>query len=230
MSETLSTHGASLLGITTLLLAVIMLFTFPSRADLPDGFRTPIIAFEFARSEADLSYLAGTSSASQRNRQMMDAGHQWDMAFPFAYGGFIAMLLLHMQSRGHRISLLGIPLALAIIPFDIHENLVLLNITSALAAASPVTELLAQLHTATWLKWAALGASIAVLAICLFRAREFLFAVVAFAAALSVAACGALDSQPVAAEAMSAVISLFFLVFTVRACIRSWTLLRQTTG
>ena len=68
--------SAALFGIATLALGVIMLFIFPSEATLADGFRTPIIAFEFAASEADVAFLSGAGASSRANRAMMVAGHR----------------------------------------------------------------------------------------------------------------------------------------------------------
>ena len=57
-----STHHKNLIiataiaGIGTLVLGMIISIIMPLKADLSEGFRTPIIAFEFAKTEADLSF------------------------------------------------------------------------------------------------------------------------------------------------------------------------------
>jgi len=204
-----------------------MLFTFPISADLSEGFRTPIIAFEFAKTEADLSFLSGNGELNKLNREKMDAGHFWDMGFPFAYGGFIALMLLQIRKGGHRFIWLGILFAVSIIPFDINENFILLEITKALGNSASIEVLLLELHIATWLKWGALGACIAVLAAGFAVSKEYLSAVVSLLAALGIAVCWASSSESSTAEAMSTLIFLFFLVFSIKACIQSWTLIRQ---
>lgn len=221
--ERLAGIGAALFGIATILLGVVILFIFPSTAQLTEGFRTPIIAFEFARTDADLAFLTGSEELARVNRQMMDHGHHWDTAFPFAYAGFIALLLLGLAARGHRWLWLGIPVALLIIPLDLRENGVLVAITQALGSGNSAI-VLQELHTATWLKWGALGISLAVLASGLLAERAFLAATVSMVAALGIAACRASGSAPRVAETMSLLTALFFLYFGVRAIIYAWRL------
>jgi len=220
-------HGSTIFGIATILLGIIMLFTFPISADLSEGFRTPIIAFEFAKIETDLSFLSGSGELNKLNREKMDAGHFWDMGFPFAYGGFIVLMLLQITKGGHRFVWLGILFAVSIIPFDINENLILLEITKALGNSASIEVLLLELHMATWFKWGALGASIAVLAAGFAVSKEYLSAVVSLLAVSSIAVCWASSSEPSIAEVMSALIFLFFLILSIKACIQSWALIRQ---
>lgn len=221
--------SAAVFGIATMLLGIVILLSFPLTADLPAGFRTPIIAFEFAQKEADLAFLSGSSATSQLNREKMDAGHFWDMGFPFAYGGFLALMLLQIAKGGFRFAWLGIVFALLIIPFDIHENLILLQITNALEHSAAIDTLLVQLHTATWLKWAAVGVCAAVLAAAFAAKKQCLAALVSALAALAIAACWVSNTAPVLAEAMSTIIFLFFLFLTVSACMQSWKIVKNAT-
>jgi len=219
--------GSALAGLSTIGIGLLLLFTFPGKADLPEGFRTPIIAFEFAKTEADLSFLAGNGQAAKMNREKMDAGHRWDMVFPFAYGGFLSLLLLQLIACGHRLAWIGIPFSLLVIPFDINENFTLMKITEALHNSSPVGESLAELHTATWLKWGAIGITSAVLSVGFLANREYWSAAVSAIAALSIAVLWASESKPIIAEVMSAVIFLFFLYFAIKAGIQTWRVTRR---
>jgi hypothetical protein len=216
--------GSAAFGIATVILGLIMLFVFPSSAELSAGFRTPIIAFEFARTDADLAFLSGDSAMSRLNREKMDAGHRWDRVFPFAYAGFVALLLLQSVTRGQYWLALAIPIALLIIPFDLRENSILLAITHALGNAASTEVLLQELHVATWLKWGALGISIAALAVACIAEKTRLAASLAAVSSLSIAVCRISGSKPVIAEAMSAAIFLFFLYFSIRSCIQAWQL------
>jgi len=216
-------------GLATIFLGAILLGIFPSTAELAEGFRTPVIAFEFAKTESELSFLSGQSEISRLNREQMDAGHStWDMVFPFAYSGFIAFLLLRIKKQGRSFIWLGVAFAVFIIPFDINENLTLLQITSALAGSSSIETLLLQLHLATWLKWGAIGASIAVLAGGYVMNKNYLSATVAALAAIGIATCWAFNSEPILAELMSTFTFLFFVFFTIETGIQSWRLIRQT--
>ena len=88
---------AGVLGVVTLLLSVVILVVFPADADLAGGWKTPIIAFELALNEGDLAFLAGPANAALRDA--MDAGHRVDFAFPLAYAGLLAALLLRHARR-----------------------------------------------------------------------------------------------------------------------------------
>jgi len=219
--------SSALFGLATIVLAIIMLFTFPMSAELTEGFRTPIIAFEFAKTEADLSFLSGSSELNRLNRESMDAGHQWDMFFPFAYAGFIALMLLKLARGGQGFAWLGVLFALLIIPFDLNENQTLLQITAALEHSSSVEILLQELHTATWLKWGAIGISVAVLAFGFLANKEYSSAALSALTALSIAASWGANSEPNITEAMSMILSLFFLIFTLQTCVQTWRLSRR---
>lgn len=211
-----------LFGITTLTLGLFIGTKFPKQAELPEGFKTPIIAFEFAKTEVDLAYLTGNGKVEKSNREMMDAGHVWDMYFPIAYGGFVFLLLIQNLKAGQRIAWLGTPFALLIIPFDINENLNLIGITAALESSTSPTDLLGTLPLATWLKWGSIGIATGVLAIGLFKNKEIWSATVALLMALGVGVCWASDTVPLLAEIMAKLIAVFFLFFTVKVGIHNW--------
>jgi len=206
----------------TLTLGLVLTLIMPFEAELAEGFRTPIIAFEFAQTEADLAFLSGNSAASKQNRDKMDAGHQWDMAFPFAYGVFIALLILPMALSGRRGMLVGMLAALLIIPFDIYENLTLIDITASFRNPMPLGDLLNQLYIATWLKWGAIGISITMLTLGLFRTGRYFSAVVAMTAAAGVVAAFLSGSNPMMTELMSMLVLIFFLYFSISSYITLW--------
>lgn len=214
--------ATAILATAMLTLGLVLTLIMPFEAELAEGFRTPIIAFEFAQTEADLAFLSGDSAASTLNRDKMDAGHQWDMAFPFAYGLFIALLILPMALVGQRGLLLGVLLAVLIIPFDINENLKLLEITASLRHSVPLGDLLSQLYIATWLKWSAIGLSIAVLGLGLLRAGRYFSAVVAMITATGVAAAFLSGSNPMMTELMSMLVFVCFLYFSISSYITLW--------
>jgi len=220
--------SSAIFGLATIFLGTILLGIFPSTAELAEGFQTPVIAFEFAKTESDLSFLSGQSELSRSNREQMDAGHSgWDMFFPLAYGGFIALLLLRIKGQSRGFIWLGVVFAVLIVPFDINENLTLLQITAALAGSAATEGLLLKLYLATWLKWGAIGASIAILAAGFAINRHYLSASVAALAAVGVATCWLFNSEPFLAEIMSKLILLFFVFFTIETGIQSWRLMQS---
>lgn len=211
MSSKHADWAALVFGFSTLLLAAVLLSILPSKAELSDGFSTPIIAFEFAKTEKDLEFLSGHSVESQANRARMDSAHQWDMVFPFAYGGFLFFLLLGLVSRGSRVAWIGLPFALLAIPFDILENLTLLNITEALGNSASIAGYLETLYWRTWLKWGAIGMGILCIALGMLGKKEFTSGILGVAVASSVGICWLSGSMPVLTELMSLSISVFFV-------------------
>ena len=55
----------------------------PREAALADGFRTPILAFEFADSLDDLAFLTGQGELAVAHRAAMDMGNKVDLIFPY---------------------------------------------------------------------------------------------------------------------------------------------------
>lgn len=208
-------YAAAACGVSTLILGIILLVIFPSSAELREGFKTPIIAFEFAKTDSDLRFLSGASEQSIENRERMDLGHLWDMVFPFAYGGFIALLLVQIARTNKRFAWTGVVVALMIIPFDINENRVMLDITSALEAGLPVEALLIELNIATWLKWGAIGISVAILSVGLFTQQRYFLALVGGLTSTGIAVCFITDALPIIAEIMSMITFLLFIVLTI---------------
>lgn len=201
----------SIFGLMTILLGLILLSILPSKANLSDGYRTPVIAFEFARVESDLSFLSGTSAVSQKNRKQMVNAHSWDMVFPFAYGGLLFLLLLGLFFNGFRLAALGLPISLLAIYFDLVENFTLLEILQILNSQSVVGEYLASLYPITWLKWGSIAICIFIISIGLFLKKEYYSFGIGVAASLTSFCCWFLSTPPLLAELMSLLIAIFFV-------------------
>ena len=89
-------------------------------APMAAGFETPILALEFARSAADLDFLAGPGAAELR--AWLERVQFLDWFFPPAYAGMAAVFFLGLALRGNFLALLGVGLAIATIPADWQEN------------------------------------------------------------------------------------------------------------
>lgn len=198
-------------GLTMIVLSGLMMNSFPQKAEIPAGFQSPIIAFEFARSEADIAYLIGDSEISEQNRAGMRAGHRWDMVFPFAYAGLLfALTLLHSpKSRRRTIALLACVL---IVPLDINENLVLLGIVDAAQWGGLTQALFDQLYIATWLKWGTIAVAVAFLAVAYAQQSKWLRCVLASAYTLLALAALTFNSPAQLVELMALFLGVFFLV------------------
>ncbi|MEM9650612.1 MAG: hypothetical protein AAGA65_00860 [Actinomycetota bacterium] len=210
-SDRLILWGAAGAGLATAVLGVILFLVLPGSAELSDGFRTPIIAFEFAQSDADLRFLSGDSDLSRANRDKMDQAHRWDMAFPVAYGLFLALLLVQLARSGFRPGRGFAVVALLAIPFDIWENTILLEITDVLRNGESAAGLLDDLQWATWLKWGAIGISAGAIGLGRFRERAYFTAVLGIVTLAVTAVCRLLDSDPTCVETMSLLVFVFFL-------------------
>jgi hypothetical protein len=209
-------------GVVTLMLGIVMLTVFPLSADLPDGFSTPIIAFEFAKTPEDISYLTGNGTLESNNRAKMAAGLHWDMAFPFAYAIFLCLLLLQLLSKGERITIIALPIVLLIVPLDIQENLTLLNLVEALNSSASTESLLQNLHLHTWLKWAAIGISTLIIAIAFFSQKQYYSTAISAATTCGIGVCWLSESNPVITEVMSITVFIFFLFFTLKSIREAW--------
>jgi hypothetical protein len=201
--------AARVAAAATAALALGAMSTFPRAADLPPGWSTPIIAFEFARAADDLAWLSGPGAEGLR--RAMDAGHLVDAFFPFAYG-----LLLFFTARGlsGRASRVGQVTALLAIGLDHLENHALTSITSILDAAADPTPLIPLLIAATWAKWSTITATFAALALGIRRDERLTAAALALGPlALPVAA---LTHDPAIIEAFTKTITIGFVALIVR--------------
>lgn len=208
--------GLLICMVATLILAGILLIILPAKAELSEGFLSPIIAFEFARSEADLAFLAGASQQAQGLRSAMRLGLQYDMIFPFAYAGFIFFLILAHPARAKWFTMVGAVIALTIVALDLNENRVMLNILDALDQSVSPGPPLAQLYLATWLKWGAIALAILFLALGLWQKNKISAGMALLVPLISVA-CLLSNSKPILTELMALVVSVFFLFFAVKA-------------
>lgn len=211
--------AAVVMGVLMIGLTLIMLSVFPQKANLAPGYSSPIIAFEFARSEADVGFLVGEQLSSVENRDGMRLGHRWDMLFPFAYAGFLFFLLLQFYRRGRSpILALAMIISITIVPFDINENLVLLGIVNAAESSALSPELFSKLYIATWAKWGAIAFSVAALAYCYFKTNRWILALSASAFTTIAVLSLALNSPPTMVELMAISLSFFFLFAFVDQC------------
>jgi hypothetical protein len=202
--------GTRAAAAATLVVAAGIMAAFPAEAPLPEGWRTPIIAFELARSPADIAWLQGPDAAGLRDA--MRAGHRVDTVFPFAYG---LLLAASCRAASGRWAALAVGLALAAVGLDLGENATLAGITEALEAGGDGAAGLRWLVPLTWSKWGAIGG--ALLSLCLAQWREEpRVALVLAPLALSVPVAG-FTGAPAAGETMALAVSLAFGLLAARS-------------
>jgi hypothetical protein len=130
--------------------------------NLPQNY-APIIAFELARSPADLEALFGTQEPCRSEVvERMDAVNVVDvLVYIPAYGVFMAFFFLGMRGRHATLATLGFRIAVVAALGDYAENACLMNLTPQLDPASAWFTLL---PWATGIKWLGLGAAAAIAA------------------------------------------------------------------
>ena len=130
--------------------------------NLPQNY-APIIAFELARSTADLEAIFGTQEPCRSGVvERMDAVNLVDvLVYIPAYGVFMAFFFLGMRGRHAALGTLGFRFAVVAALGDYAENACLMNLTPQLDPASVWFTLL---PWATGIKWLGLGAAAAIAA------------------------------------------------------------------
>ncbi len=123
--------------------------------NLPQNY-APIIAFELARSAADLAAIFGTAEPCRSTVvERMDAINLVDvLVYIPAYGVFMAFLFLGLRSRQAALGTLGFRISVVAALGDFAENACLMNLTPAL---DPSSIWFALLPWATAVKWLGLG-------------------------------------------------------------------------
>ena len=132
-----------LAGLAVLAITVVIMPKFPAdSAGMEPGYGSPVIAFEMARSVADLHAVFGPPDDPERPRRiaMMDDGNIWDFPFMIAYGAFIALFLRAAgKASGNSIWYLLAMLGIVAGAADAIENTILLGLTADLEAARDIS-------------------------------------------------------------------------------------------
>lgn len=182
-------YGVLAFGIATLIFGLYLGRIFPQTGpDIAPGYGSPVLAFEFARSQGDLEAIFGfyTDPLQGARLAAMRAGNERDYLYILLYAGFLASgcVALWRELRLRTILIAAaLPVAAAI--GDAWENSVLLTIQSAFALGdySPAMATLPYLVAAKFLLLAATNVVIGVAAMRM-RGWWAVFGAVAILAAL----------------------------------------------
>ncbi|WP_417493970.1 hypothetical protein [Maricaulis sp.] len=187
-------------------------------APMADGFVTPILALEFARSAADLAFLQGEGAEALRG--FLVHTQSLDRFFPLAYAGMAAMffLALGLRNPGRWLAWAALAVALVTVGADWAENAVMNRLLAELGAgAEPRANLLAALHGHTWIKWGLIGLYAALFSVLLWQDKRRLLAIPGVVAALAIAVTWLSGSNGQVAEIMSTLLIPFMLTFPLAA-------------
>jgi hypothetical protein len=212
-------------GLLVLAVTLMSALSEPPRpcGNLPQNY-APIIAFELARSAADLEAIFGTTEPCRAAMiERMDAVNVVDvLVYIPVYGAFMAFFFLGMRERQPALGRLGFRTSIVAILGDYAENLCLMSLTPALDTNSVWFALL---PWATALKWLALGVAAAIAAVMYFRAPaaralNILAGLVCAAAFLSTAA--AMAAPAMYGPLVSLGVGLSWLVYLFSAAVAAW--------
>jgi len=208
-----------LAGLMTLATALWLGPQFPQDFATPsEGFRDPIMAFEFAENHDDLVAIFGAvdNPARVERQAAMDKGHDGDRYFLIIYSFFIVAFFLALyRESGHRLFQGGILLALVAGIADIWENAVLRDLTYMLDDVGAANALLIELHSATWAKWFALALGSGLASFALYRNKHQILALLALPGFLS--ALPAFLDPKAYATLFADLIGLWFIAMLITA-------------
>ncbi|HEY6559658.1 MAG TPA: hypothetical protein VI072_20390 [Polyangiaceae bacterium] len=206
-----------------LCLAAAMLAVLPTAmGPSSTGMRTPIIAFELARSEAEVAELFGSESVRGAQIAAMDLGNRLDFAFLIAYGAALFLLARALYPARPSAARAAQALALAAVIFDVLENLRLLAITRALSEGQGYARHVDFLVVFTWGKWGAIALAFLSLSSVLWSDKALVARALAVASVFN-ALCttAAFFARGTWAELMGSAVPLCFLLGFVLCVQRS---------
>lgn len=191
--------------------------TPPSSVPMADGFETPILALEFAGSEADLAFLQGPGGAPLRAElQRVQVLDHW---FPIAYAGLAFWFFTGAFLRGQKLALLGALLAIATVFADWNENGVINAMLAAMDEGGSGVGWLPELALATWIKWLLIATWSIVFSTTLYIAGRPILGLPGLLAGGVIIAAAIVGGDPVVAERITLPLALLFLTILLTAMI-----------
>lgn len=162
------------LGLIVIVMSLFLGRVFPGKAPwMMEGFFTPIIAFEFVRSQDEVKQLFGLADpgegqlrpeAARSMIRAMDSGNRLDFLYMVLYASFLFFFsLVCARITGQKLYYAASIIALAVLFADGFENIQLLSITSKIGSQDFGKELKA-LHMFTWFKWGGISLVFLILA------------------------------------------------------------------
>ena len=149
-------YKTKILGILLLLISILLLFVLPNKApEMVEGFFTPIIAFEFARTSFEVKQIFGEFGTDIYDKMisLMKLGNQLDFIFLIIYSFFLFSFVFTIYKiTKSKFFLIPLVLSIVILFADFFENIQLLSIIDKLQSEN-INEELYYLNIFTWLKW-----------------------------------------------------------------------------
>ncbi|MDA3895693.1 MAG: hypothetical protein PF482_06050 [Desulfobacteraceae bacterium] len=148
-------------GLLVIIMSVTLVIIFPSKAPkMPDGFFTPIIAFEFIKTKAEVFQLFVATDGTTRQAMVnaMDLGNRLDYIYMCLYSVFFLLFCQKCADISKKkLYYTGMAIAVVVLLGDALENRQLLGITAKLENGDFAAEL-SLLYFFTWIKWGGIAA------------------------------------------------------------------------
>jgi len=220
-------------ALTTWLALEMRQYPPPENVELPNGFKTPILALEFPRNSDDL--LVVLDPENERMLAHLYVVQLIDEYFPWAYGGLLTsflasvMFMLWRQYHDRRIgAVIMVPLlaflAYSVINGDFVENQAINQAITTLSEFDDSQQAIATLDRradvitrAAWHKWTMIGAMIALVSLVMVVARYRILAGLVSIPTLATLYARFLDPSGPAIEFMAQAIAVFFLAIPLMA-------------
>lgn len=217
---------SALIGVAVVFAGLALMVAFPAKApELPHGFFTPIIAFEFIQDSQEVQALFGPDGSPAREElvRRMDLGNTVDFLFMVLYSSFLFCFGMEaFRATGLRRFLLACPVAVMVLAGDLVENLQLLGITRGLASGD-IEARLSLLRVITWVKWGGIVAAFLILLPFVHRAGRLGKATTCFMLASALFGAAAFFSRGLANELLSlSVQAVFALMISLCFVSRTW--------
>ncbi|ACL04510.1 hypothetical protein Dalk_2819 [Desulfatibacillum aliphaticivorans] len=209
-------------GVLVAVMSTALLFVFPTKAPgMPDGFATPIIAFEFAQCARDVQTLFGPAGSPEREAMVrsMDLGNLLDYVYMVLYSAFIALFSMKIAKRtGQKIYYVPAGLAALALMGDALENLRLFAIAGGLETMEIEADL-AALNVLTWIKWGSLSMAFLFLAPYFLKGGKFAVTIGVICAFCPVLGVIAFFKSGAFCEMFSVSVALLFLLTIIYSLI-----------
>jgi hypothetical protein len=147
------------IGLVVVLVSLVLTGIFPKEAlVMPEGFKTPILAFEFVKTNQEIINLFGTEDEVRADLvQAFDLGNWVDFVYMVLYSAFLFRFAATAVTQSRRkLFYVGSLLAGVILLGDLLENIQLLQITAVIDSGN-FNQQLALLPIFTWVKWGGLA-------------------------------------------------------------------------
>ncbi|MFZ2632200.1 MAG: hypothetical protein WA081_11840 [Desulfosalsimonadaceae bacterium] len=212
------------IGLLVVVMSIGLLAVFPSTApNMLEGFFTPIIAFEFIQTRAEVFGMFiqadGAESVNEAMLAAFDLGNRLDYIYMGLYSVFLALFSLTcVKISGKKYFYTGAVLSLVVLAGDAFENIQLMGITSYLKhgmTSGDMETLLNGLNRFTWMKWGGLAAIFLVLAPWFLRGGRFSKAVGLSGIACAGLGLAAFFHRSVITEIFSLSVGLMFLLMII---------------